>query len=161
MVDNSTKKNWILFILGIVIFFQGCSPPTHYNSEIIDSIPESWSVKVDSVEKFTGNWWDTFEDSTFSQYYFDFQSNSPDLKSIIGSWSVSWLNNANVHHSFEFPYNSYANKSGRSLCFASSVIVFVLVFSISILSIDNTSKYLELTTSVFLYKLSVLYFVIK
>ena len=65
MVDNSTKKNWILFIFGIVIFFQGCSPPTHYNSEIIDSIPESWSVKVDSVEKFTGNWWDIFEDSTF------------------------------------------------------------------------------------------------
>ena len=134
MVDNSTKKNWILFIFGIVIFFQGCSPPTHYNSEIIDSIPESWSVKVDSVEKFTGNWWDTFEDSTFSQYYFDFQSNSPDLKSILNQSSMA-KNSAKIIGSSIYPsLNTSASNSNRKQNLAA------FGFSSSMLGLGNENE---------------------
>ena len=112
-VEYPTIKKWFILIVILSFPFQGCSSSSNYKSEIIQSIPEAWSVKVEEVETYTGNWWESFGDTTFTRYYDDFQSNSPDLKSII-SQSAMAKNSAKIIASSSFPnLNISASNSNR------------------------------------------------
>ena len=79
-----------------------CSKPANYKTEIIQSIPDNWSVDIEEVERYTGNWWESFGDTTFVRFYTDFQSTSPDLKSII-SQSTMAMNSAKIISASSFP----------------------------------------------------------
>ena len=101
MVEVSPINKFLnLFVFSII--FMSCSQPSNYKSEILESIPENWSIEVEGVEKYTGNWWETFGDTTFVRFYDTFQSTSPDLKSIINQSAMA-RNSAKILSSSSFP----------------------------------------------------------
>lgn len=113
MVESTTNRKLIFIMLFLSFFIQSCSKTIDYKSEIIQSIPESWSVDVKNVERYTGNWWESFGDTTFTRYYDEFQRMSPDIKSIISQSSMA-KNSATIIASPSFPsLNISASNSNR------------------------------------------------
>ena len=134
MVEYSTIITRVALIIGLSFLLQSCSQPLSYKSEIINSIPDGWSVEVRDVTRYTGNWWESFGDTTFSEYYYDFQSNSPDLKSII-SQSIMANNSAKYFSASSFPNaNISVSNSNRKQNLAS------FGFSTSMLGLDSNTN---------------------
>ena len=88
MVKITTIIKFLFLAISCSILLS-CSQPSNYKSEIIQSIPDTWSVDVEQVERYTGNWWESFGDTTFVRFFSDFQSASPDLKSIINQSTMA------------------------------------------------------------------------
>lgn len=134
MVKYSIIITRLTLIFGLSFFFQGCSESSNYKSEIIKFIPESWSIEVRDIERYTGNWWESFGDTTFSVYYQDFQSNSPDLKSIIRQSNMA-KNSAKMFAASSFPKSniSVTNSSRKQN-------LSTYGFSSSMLGLDSDSN---------------------
>ena len=129
-----TTINKFIFLSLVSSIFMSCSRPSNYKTEIIQSIPDTWSVNVEQVERYTGNWWESFGDSTFTRFYSDFQSTSPDLKSII-SQSTMAKNSAKIISASTFPsLNIFASNSIRKQNLAA------FGFSSSMLGIDDQNN---------------------
>jgi len=133
MVKITTIIKFLFLAISCSILLS-CSQPLNYKSEIIESIPDTWSVDVEQVERYTGNWWESFGDTTFVRFFSDFQSASPDLKSIINQSTMA-KNSAKIISASSFPsLNVTASNSNRKQNLAA------FGFSSSMLGLDDQNN---------------------
>ncbi len=78
------------FCILISILFISCAETiTTKSLSVTSSIPDKWNYAIPSSSQITGNWWEAFKDSTLDKVFLEFQSNSPDLKSIASRLEIA------------------------------------------------------------------------
>ena len=55
---------------------------TTKNLSVTDTIPDVWKHSIPESSEVTGKWWEAFHDTILNKVFTEFNSNSPDLKSI-------------------------------------------------------------------------------
>ena len=56
---------------------------------ISESVPSSWDLKLTGSSTVIGDWWESFDDSIFTNVLNDFNQSSPDLKNISSRINVA------------------------------------------------------------------------
>ena len=83
MLTIQLKSIFFKTVSFALVIFYSCSQPPQVNIEIDEEIPTSWQIPLPSQSDLTGKWWEVFADTLFSEHLSTFQSNSPDLLSIV------------------------------------------------------------------------------
>ena len=71
-----------LLILTSLLFASCAENITTKNLSVTKSIPDVWGYSIPESSSYTGEWWETFQDTILNSIFTEFLSNSPDLKSI-------------------------------------------------------------------------------
>ena len=72
-----------IFLISIFILFTSCAETiTTNNLPVVNAVPDVWKHSIPKSSDHTGQWWEAFQDTLLDRVFSDFQSNSPDLKSI-------------------------------------------------------------------------------
>ena len=72
-----------IFPILFILFLVGCAEIISTKElSIAKSIPKYWENPLPESEQYTGAWWDSFQDTTLSRIFLDFQKSGPDILSI-------------------------------------------------------------------------------
>ena len=70
-------------LLLFTILLSSCADTiTTKNLSVTHSIPDVWKHSIPQPSEVTGKWWEAFQDTILNKVFTEFNSNSPDLKSI-------------------------------------------------------------------------------
>ena len=72
-----------IFILSTILLSSCADTITTKNLSVTHSIPDVWKHSIPQPSDFTGKWWEAFQDTILNKVFTEFNSNSPDLKSIV------------------------------------------------------------------------------
>ena len=72
-----------ILILFTILLSSCADTITTKNLSVTQSIPEVWKYSISESSEVTGKWWEAFQDTILNKVYTEFNSNSPDLKSIV------------------------------------------------------------------------------
>ena len=112
-----------------VLLFNSCAQPPRANVQVNEEIPSSWQIPLPSQSDLTGEWWEVFSDTLFSQHLNTFQSNSPDLLSIVTRLEIAEqtakMNGAGVFPSINIGNSGSVRKQNLSAFgFSSNMLGF-------------------------------------
>ena len=71
-----------ILILFTILLASCADTITTKNLSVTHSIPEVWKHSIPESSEVTGKWWEAFQDTILNKVFTEFNSNSPDLKSI-------------------------------------------------------------------------------
>ena len=100
-----TKNQIQILVLSITMLLTGCmnSPTINIESLNID-LPDLWQTEIPNSNRYTGDWWEIFEDAELEKFITSFQENSPDLQSIMDNKNIAYqsskINSAGIFPSF-------------------------------------------------------------
>ena len=102
-VVQSTKYLVLKISFLSLLLFNGCASKASIKVEDLDvQVPELWQTPIPDSEKFTGQWWQIFEDDDLENFILNFQKNSPDLRSIINNKNMAFQT-SKINSSSVFP----------------------------------------------------------
>ena len=79
-----------LFSIIFIVFLSACAEKFSTNDFLIsESAPSSWDLKLTDSSTVIGDWWESFDDSIFTNVLNDFNQSSPDLKNISSRMNVA------------------------------------------------------------------------
>ena len=71
-----------ILILFAILLSSCADTITTKNLSVTDTIPYVWKHSIPESSEVTGKWWEAFQDTILNKVFTEFNSNSPDLKSI-------------------------------------------------------------------------------
>ena len=71
-----------ILILSTILITSCADTITTKNLSVTNSIPDIWKQSIPQPSDVTGKWWEAFQDTILNKVFTEFNSNSPDLKSI-------------------------------------------------------------------------------
>ncbi len=71
-----------ILILFVILLSSCADTITTKNLSVTDTIPYVWKHSIPESSEVTGKWWEAFQDTILNKVFTEFNSNSPDLKSI-------------------------------------------------------------------------------
>lgn len=108
MLTIQLKSIFFKTVSFALVIFYSCSQPPQVNIEIDEEIPTSWQIPLPSQSDLTGKWWEVFADTLFSEHLSTFQSNSPDLLSIVTRLEIA-EQTAKINGGGIFPSINFGN----------------------------------------------------
>jgi NodT family efflux transporter outer membrane factor (OMF) lipoprotein len=105
MISDQTKKSSVIkhIYFSFFVLYLSCAGRSEFDVETLEiPIPESWQTPFPEKKDFVGEWWLSFQDSALIDYLAKYESNSPDVKTILQNQKLA-RNNASISSSSIFP----------------------------------------------------------